>query len=74
MTEDGLPMSCHRIKGGCDAANKVGLQDCQGFVKPGITEPVRFIDVHTSWNEKTQKFGHSEQAAGLVEVIDKWGN
>lgn len=63
-----------RTKGGCDAANKVGLNDCQGFVKPGITEPLRFIDVHTSWNDKKKEFGHSGLAAELVEVIEHWGH
>lgn len=62
-----------RTKGGCDAANVVGLKDCQGFVKAGIREPLRFIDVHTSWNQRTKKFDHSEEAQALVDVIDTWG-
>ncbi|EPS93368.1 hypothetical protein FOMPIDRAFT_92428 [Fomitopsis schrenkii] len=61
-----------RITGGCDAAKKVGLQDCQGFVKPGIGEPVRFIDVHTSWNPQTKRYGTSSLAEGLVETIAAW--
>ncbi|KAI0697583.1 hypothetical protein BC835DRAFT_1413619 [Cytidiella melzeri] len=62
----------HRTGSGCDAANTVGLKDCQGFIKPGINEPLRFIDIHTSWNSQTKKFGHSGLAAELVEVITAW--
>ena len=62
-----------RVKGGCEGAKKIGLQDCQGFVnKSTTTEPVRFIDVHTSWNEKTGKYGTSALADELVSTIDAW--
>ncbi|OCH83723.1 hypothetical protein OBBRIDRAFT_872009 [Obba rivulosa] len=62
-----------RITRGCNAANQVGLKDCQGFIKSGIAQPLRFIDIHTSWNPSTHTFGHSEQAAELVEAIVAWG-
>ncbi|OCH92798.1 hypothetical protein OBBRIDRAFT_824535 [Obba rivulosa] len=48
-----------QISGGCAAANTVGLRYFQGFIKPGITEPA---------------FGHSEQAAELVDAIVAWGH
>jgi len=62
-----------RIKGGCDSANIVGLQDCQGYVRAGAYEPIAFIDVHTSWNPQTGKFGYSQQAQDLVSTIVAWG-
>ncbi|KAH9951884.1 hypothetical protein B0H21DRAFT_714693 [Amylocystis lapponica] len=33
---------------GCLAAISVGLQDPQGFIRPGTANPILFIDVHTS--------------------------
>lgn len=62
-----------RIKGGCDSASVVGLQDCQGYVKAGAYEPIAFIDVHTSWNAQTGQFGYSQQAQDLVATIVAWG-
>ncbi|EPS93371.1 hypothetical protein FOMPIDRAFT_60893 [Fomitopsis schrenkii] len=62
-----------KISHGCDAAKAIGLQDCQGFVKPGnTTQPIRFIDIHTSWNDRTGKYGSSTLADQLVEEIDAW--
>lgn len=61
-----------RITAGCTAANIVGLRDGQGFVRTGINEPIRFIDVHTSWNPLTNRYGHSEQAQALVDTINAW--
>lgn len=61
-----------RIVTGCDAANILGLKDCQGYIKTGNPEPIRFVDVHTSWNEQTHKYGHSEQATELVDTITAW--
>ena len=62
-----------RVKGGCTSANTVGLQDCQGYVTAGAFEPITFIDVHTAWNPRTGKFGHSQQAEELVYTINEWG-
>ncbi|KAF9498174.1 hypothetical protein BDN71DRAFT_446821 [Pleurotus eryngii] len=62
-----------RVKGGCQSAENVGLQDCQGFVKQGAGEPLIFIDVHTSWNPQTQKYGFSQQAVDMVTDITNWG-
>ncbi|KAI5984671.1 hypothetical protein EDD15DRAFT_2583310 [Pisolithus albus] len=62
-----------RIKAGCESAKTVGLQDCQGYVKAGRYEPIVFIDVHTSWNAQQKKFGTSQQAIDMVDVITKWG-
>lgn len=63
---------CVGITAGCIAANKVGLRDGQGFVRTGIIEPIRFVDVHTSWNSTMKKYGHSEQAQALVDTINAW--
>ncbi|KAI0697585.1 hypothetical protein BC835DRAFT_1413621 [Cytidiella melzeri] len=73
LSKDTTTNDYKRTKGGCDAANKVGLRDPQGFVKPGIYEPLRFIDIHTSWDPVLNVFGFSGKAAELVEVITKWG-
>ncbi|KAI5983902.1 hypothetical protein EDD15DRAFT_1829550 [Pisolithus albus] len=62
-----------KIKAGCESAEVVGLQDCQGYVKAGRYEPIVFIDVHTSWNAQQQKFGTSQQAIDMVDDITKWG-
>lgn len=51
---------------GCASAKTVGLQDCQGYVKAGAFESITFIDVHTTWNPRTGKFEHSQQAQDLV--------
>ncbi|EPS94957.1 hypothetical protein FOMPIDRAFT_1062930 [Fomitopsis schrenkii] len=74
VSKDKNSTDYKRITAGCNAAKKVGLQDCQGFVKPGISEPVRFIDVHTSWNPQTGKYGTSSLSEELVETIAAWGN
>lgn len=66
-------MPLHRIVKGCAGANEVGLRDCQGYIKTGISEPIRFVDVHTSWNPQTRKYGHSGQAQQLVDTIAAWG-
>lgn len=68
-----MSISIHRVKGGCQSAENVGLQDCQGFVKQGAGEPLIFIDVHTSWNPQTQKYGFSQQAVDMVTDITNWG-
>ncbi|KAI5984674.1 hypothetical protein EDD15DRAFT_2583315 [Pisolithus albus] len=62
-----------RIKAGCERAKAVGLQDCQGYVKRRWSEPIVFIDVHTSWNAQQKKFGHSEKANEMVDIITEWG-
>ncbi|KAI6014175.1 hypothetical protein EDC04DRAFT_2578949 [Pisolithus marmoratus] len=62
-----------KIKAGCESAETVGLQDCQGYVKAGKYEPVVFIDVHTSWNPQKNKFGSSQQGIDMVSIITAWG-
>ncbi|KAI6110176.1 hypothetical protein EDD16DRAFT_1483638 [Pisolithus croceorrhizus] len=62
-----------KIKAGCESAKAVGLQDCQGYVKAGRYEPIVFIDVHTSWNAQQKKFGSSQQAIDMVDIITAWG-
>ncbi|KLO12975.1 hypothetical protein SCHPADRAFT_890369 [Schizopora paradoxa] len=61
-----------KILAGCNAAMKVGLKDCQGFIKTGIYEPLRFIDVHTGWNKSKGSYDYSEQAVALVDAITAW--
>ncbi|KAH7883470.1 hypothetical protein F5I97DRAFT_1939215 [Phlebopus sp. FC_14] len=72
ISQDKNSTDYKRTKAGCDAANKVGLRDPQGFVKAGIFEPLRFIDVHTSWNDRKNDFDHSGEAQALVDKIDAW--
>jgi len=62
-----------RIKKGCEGAKTVGLTDCQGFVQAGISEPIKFIDIHTSWNPATKTYRPSERAQKLVDEIVAWG-
>lgn len=63
------------MRGGALAADKVGLMDPQGFVRGNhnLYEPLRFIDIHTSWNAATNKYGHSEVAQEILEIADAWG-
>ncbi|KAI6110178.1 hypothetical protein EV401DRAFT_1869782 [Pisolithus croceorrhizus] len=62
-----------KIKAGCESARAVGLQDCQGYVKGGRYEPIVFIDVHTSWNARQGRFGTSQQAIDMINIIIAWG-
>ncbi|KAI0724977.1 hypothetical protein C8Q72DRAFT_786381 [Fomitopsis betulina] len=73
VSHDKTSTDYQRITAGCNAANKVGLQDCQGYVKPGNHEPIRFVDIHTSWNPQTKHYGTSSLAAELVKTIAAWG-
>ncbi|KLO13171.1 hypothetical protein SCHPADRAFT_828441 [Schizopora paradoxa] len=61
-----------QILAGCEVAMKVGLKDCQGFLKTGITQPLRFIDVHTSYTKATGKYGYSGDADEILTLIKDW--
>lgn len=73
ISHDRFSQEYLKIKRGCDGANTVGLKDCQGFIHSGISSPIRFIDIHTSWNAQLKKYGTSEQAQMLVDTIVEWG-
>ncbi|KZT64544.1 hypothetical protein DAEQUDRAFT_717868 [Daedalea quercina L-15889] len=73
ISHDKTSTDYKRIEAGCNAAKTIGLKDCQGFIKKDINEPVRFVDVHTSWNAQTHKYGSSGLADELVDVVKDWG-
>ena len=58
------------MKASAKAMSYVGLRDPQGFLElnEGAYEPLRLIDVHTSWNAVTGRYGTSGVADEILEV------
>ncbi|KLO13173.1 hypothetical protein SCHPADRAFT_940638 [Schizopora paradoxa] len=77
LKKEGVPKNKYdadyqKILAACMAAKNIGLKDCQGFIKTGVREPLRFIDVHTGWNKCKGCFDDSGQAVALLEAIEAW--
>jgi len=58
------------MKTSAKAMSCMGLRDPQGFLKlnKGAYEPLQLIDMHTSWNAVTGRYGTSGIADKILEV------